>query len=371
MTKLIYLTIMLTVVVALAACYGDHTEDTPLEHDDHAHVTQPEYCPAPQPQEEEMPADDVPLTVEVPSVQCTPIQSEKSDELEETPIEVLLAYYGISEYSWQVATDFLSGFTSIFTGVAHRHYEWDEENRTIVPTERFMLGWNHENQQPITTYETPKLYFAPTGGAAAFFDNEGRAILDAPWASIDSFANSSWDGFDTVHIYLYAHHYASYFLLFDFDNSGMLDIIVHFQQTSLDTCYYGFYEIYRYVDGAFTLFEMHPPGWVGSGHVFFTDAEGRLIIFTNNKMIGEGYAHIVFTANRAELHFIDTPYYSWEEWEAHHWTEWESTPRGHVLVSSWRDYHPTIFGTDIALTPLNPFENLGAVLYRSFVNDEE
>jgi hypothetical protein len=68
----------------------------------------------------------------------------------------------ISEYGWQAAADFLSGFTSIFTGVDRTDTTWD-------------------NDRP------PEIYFARADtGEFAFFDRHGNKNTDAPWVSFGS-----------------------------------------------------------------------------------------------------------------------------------------------------------------------------------------
>jgi len=93
----------------------------------------------------------------------------------------------------------------------------------------------------------------------------------------------------------------------------------------------------------------------GTIHELFIDSTGRIITFTANEMTGSGYQHLILTNTRAVFHQLIMSYHAtWEQWSAHHWEEWEHTPHGHTMAASWRDYNPTIFGTDIALTPLGP-----------------
>jgi len=281
--------------------------------------------------------------------------------------DIVLADSGISDYGWQVAADFLMEFTSIFTRVGRREYVWDSGRNVTVPTGRFMLGWDPITHQAITTDEAPEIYFAQISGSPyAFFDRHGNAVTGAPWVYAQRF-ESFWGG--EYHV-SYSHHYANYFMLFDFDSIGIPDIIVHFQQT-FEGCYGGFYRIFRYANGAYHMMEMtafssgEQLEWVsfGTTHELFLDEGGRIIVFTNNEMTGSGYDHLVLTGSRAEFHHIEMPNHTWEEWHDYHWTEWEHTPYASNMVASWRDSNPIIFGTDIALTPLYPFEDLGVELY--------
>ena len=147
----------------------------------------------------------------------------------------------------------------------------------------------------------------------AFFDRYGNIIDDTPWAYIQRFW-SDWQG-----RYSYIHYFAD----------GEELPWVHF----------------------------------GTGHEIFIDIDGRIITFTNNEMQGQEYAHLIFANGRVELHFIarlDHDWQgSWQEWQDHHWKEWELTSDGHrigVLLDSWMFHNPTIFGTDIPIKLLQPLE---------------
>ena len=285
----------------------------------------------------------------------------------------VLANAGISEYGWQVAADFLRGFTSIFTGVLWTNDLWDEGGNTSEPVERFFSVWDPVTRQTITVKRVPEVYLVMQAHNRpyAFFDRYGNAITEEPWVYTQRF-ESYWHG--EYHI-SYSHHYANYFSLFDFDNTGIPDIIIHFQQT-FEGCYGGFYRIFRYENGTYRMLEMaafsdnEQLNWVsfGTTHELYIDTEGRFISFINNHMDGNEYNHLVL-GNRAEFHRITAGNdHDWEEWNAHHWEVWDRTPYGHKLASSWRDYNPTIFGTDIAIAPLFPFTDLGAELFMYIYN---
>jgi hypothetical protein len=269
----------------------------------------------------------------------------------------------ISEYGWQVATEFLSDFTSLFKGVYHPEYVWDVGMQTTINTGRFMR-WDTITGQFITTYEQPEISFRAGYG---FLDAQGNRVIDEPWAIIRRFeCQLTQDVF-------YSFHYANYFKLFDFDNDGIPEIFVHFNQT-FEGCYDGFYRIFRYIDGGYRMLEMvaYANGeqlqWVSFGnvHELFIDPNGRIITFINSEMTGiMEYTHLVLTDTHAEFHRIISlddisgdPWEAWEEWHNHHWNVWE-----HTFTDSWRLHNPTIFRTNIAITPLQPFYELGAELF--------
>jgi len=283
-------------------------------------------------------------------------------------ITAVLAESGISEYGFQVATDFLRDFDSIFTGVLLEETTWDENRRISVPTGRFWR-WDNVTGQSITTYERPEISRGTTDeGVFAFFDRHGNIIDEAPWAYIQRFECSyTRRGEITVS---YSHHYANYFKLFDFDNNGIPDILMHFQQT-FEGCYGGFYRMFRYVDGAYRMLDAvtyangEQLAWTnfGSVHELFIDDGGRIITFIDSQLSGMEYSHLVITESRTEFHRIALPDHSWEEWEEHHWQEWDQTAIGYELVDSWMFHSPTIFGTDIPIVPLLPLNDLGDIMH--------
>ena len=82
----------------------------------------------------------------------------------------------ISPYGRQVAEAFLSGMASMFIvneephefhGIIRAETVWDEDRRMSKATGRFVLGWDAELNELITTYTVPEIYIAPleTGSA--------------------------------------------------------------------------------------------------------------------------------------------------------------------------------------------------------------
>jgi len=278
----------------------------------------------------------------------------------------LLSESGISEHGWQAAVDFLKDFDSLFVGVFHEEVVWDEVRREAVPTGSFWR-WGGMGQEVVRINEQPEITFAQSDGEhPGFFDINGARINEAPWAYIQRF-EESWRGELTIS---YSHHYANYFKLFDFNGNGIPDILMHFQQT-FEGCYGGFYRIFRYIDGEYRMLEMaaytnrEQQPWInfGSSHELFVDANDRIITFIDSELTDMKYEHLRFVGDRAELHrIVNIDYNNMEEWREHHWQTWRHTSNGYEMVDSWMFYKPTIFGTDIAIRPLQAFEDLGAEL---------
>ena len=265
----------------------------------------------------------------------------------------------ISEFGRQVAEEFLSEKTTIFTNfsflTARAETVWDADRRRLMQTGRFVLGVEEIDGiwQQIISYEAPDMYLSPTeAGEWAFFDRQGNRIYDAPWMYV-------WREDDWSELY-----YASDFRLFDFNNNGIPDIFIHFNQT-FEGGYAGFYRIFRFVDGEYRMLEMQ--GWISRIHDLFFDSEGRIIVFGNSDYHGEyQYSYLVLTDELAEFHhvagldFLASDCYNdiWNAWQKHHWYQSEETADGWRLADSWRNHNPTIFGTDIPLTPIYALTDL-------------
>ena len=248
----------------------------------------------------------------------------------------------------QALIEFLSGMTTIFTDVPRAEMDWSDGGSVL--TGRFSLGWDSETGQQITTYEVPEIYFSGIcmGG---FFDRDGNQILDAPWMYVRT-------ADDWVSLY-----YAGYFKLFDLNDNGIPEILIHFNQT-FDGGYAGFYRVFRYVDGEYRVLEMKsfengiatPRPWIGSTHVLFRDEDGRLITFIDSMYHGiSRYEHLVLTDESAELHLLlEMNFDDWEAWESHHWVDWTDG----TGTYSWLQNDPTIFGTSMPLTIVEPLHEL-------------
>jgi len=275
---------------------------------------------------------------------------------------------GISEYGLKVAAEFLNNFDSIFEGVFSAEYQFDEDRREQVATGRYwrnnaMTRQRHSSMtnQRVIADDLPMFFLrSERHGDYDLFDRQGNAILDAPWIN-----HRQRGGSDSI-------YYANYFRLFNFGNNGIPDIIVHFQQT-VESCYDGFSEIFRYIDGEFRRLNMvgynmsgEPLSveFLGTYHIFFTDTDGRIIAFVDygmNELTGE-YTTLTFTNSSVELHQIATGRSIYDSWHEHHWEAWGSTHNRTVRIDSWIYHNPTVFETDIRITP-HSLDELNLALY--------
>jgi len=157
--KQIYL--LLSTSLVLAACGGvDYLKD-----DDHFEMEYVEIEPEPTPEA----APEPTLTPEY--------ESEPTPAPEPTPQPIALEHpvWEISEYGRQVAKEFLSQMTSIFS---HGEVYWEWGALDITPG-LYILGWNAETRQPFTTDVAPKVVL--NRFTATIYDSYGNRIYDAPW----------------------------------------------------------------------------------------------------------------------------------------------------------------------------------------------
>jgi len=173
----------------------------------------------------------------------------------------LLAQSGISEYGWQVAIDFLCDFDSLLTPV------W-RENHFFGSFHRWA---NIDDWRWVMTYERQRVEISFIDGSGAaefqpeqkgFFDGQGNLIEEAPWMYTQ---RHEWENHLGELVVSYSFNYADYFSLFDFDGSGIPDIIMHFRQT-FEGDYGGFNSIFRYIDGEYVMLDMDS---------FYTDGTDR------------------------------------------------------------------------------------------------
>ena len=263
-------------------------------------------------------------------------------------IAVSLEKTGISEYGWQVAANFLSEMTSIFTGVieaeAGRDNDWEE-------TGRFILGYDLSTGRFITTSEVPEIYYVLyEWGIRGVYDRQRNVIQDVVWA---------WEWSGVIRAYAWS------FKLIDFDSTGIPEILISFWPIfdGIDTGGMSWYEIFRYVDGEYRKLEQRFPGGVSvayqgispwplsPGHDFFIDETGRIVTLFHDVKDGNftGYQQLVITDDYFVLYPLAIK--ENDDWDA--W--WE-----HIRELG----SPTIFGTDIQLAPFYLFDDLISDLFR-------
>jgi len=295
----------------------------------------------------------------------------------------------------QILEDFLYSMESIFViGSNNRHGRiiraetiWDGEKS--YSTGRFLLGWDSETQEAITTDVVPEIFYAPleddfTGwGEWGFFNRDGR-IYDAPWLNINE-----WE--DMYGQIRRQYHYANYFWLFDFDGSGIPVVFVHMNQ-DFDGGYAGFYRVYKFADGEYRQLEMRlfidgeqwqrewaeerQPwipgpwiGWLGSSQHLFMDELGRIIAFTNDAHYRgiARYLHMTFSDEYLDFHLIaQMGEGEYDAWMEHHWSVWDQYGRGEL--DGWLNHSPTIFGTDISITLIESLVDLEEEMMELILN---
>ena len=283
------------------------------------------------------------------AVEQTIIMPDYIPEITESARELIITIPDlppeISEYGFRAAVEFLDTMTSIRTGVYRAMFEWDNEQRVSVATGEFSR-WDRQSHEWMQTFETPEIYFSPGGVVGfGFFDQHNNRIESAAWIMYEN--------------------YADYFRLFSFDDSGIPVILVHFSQT-VDAGYGGFYQVFRYVNGVYRMLQTRsfedgiesPWGWLSIVHDLFVDENGRIITFAHTEYHGIfEYTHLKLTDTCAEMHLISRldDWERWQEWVDFHWVEWDSE---RITFDSWQNHNPTIFGTDIAITPVQSFPEL-------------
>jgi len=307
-------------------------------------------------------ANDYVLTEEAEEIEFEVEEQDIEDELAVEDIEEDIMEYEpespidianfvpptmeISEYGRQVAIEFLSEMTTIFTGMPRAETAWDEAQLIAPPTGLFWV-WDNASQQIVTIDEVPEVHLGPTEtGQWVFLDRYGSYIYDAPW--LYAFRGDDW----------VSYNYAGYFRLFDFDDDGIPEIFVHFNQT-FDGGYAGFYRIYKYVDGQYRA--LGADGWISSMNEFFWDDSGRIITFVDSPEYHgiAQYDHFVLKDDHIELHLVASMNHDeFDVWREHHWGEWGRMGSRWVVIDGWLHHNPTIFGTDIPLTPIQSLTSL-------------
>ena len=269
-------------------------------------------------------------------------------------ISKLLAETGISEYGWQVAADFLRDMTSIFTGIVQAEVVWDDDVMDYIETGRFILGHDRSTHKWITTYDVPDLYYVlHRHGIRGIYNLQGERIHEAPWMC-------SWGS-----------AYAVWFDLFDFDNTGIPEIMITMMPIfdGVQTGPTSWEEVFRYVDGEYRRLELrtqrnqhgyYTSMWNIPNNIFL-DESGRFITLYSDSKSGTffGFEELFITDDYVMLYpvFILCR----EEHDDEVWRAWHD----HVnnIFNPEVTNIATIFSTDIELYPLYSFRDLSLALF--------
>lgn len=258
---------------------------------------------------------------------------------------IVVSQVGISDYGRRVAEEFLMQFPTIFMDTVPITGFWIEEGY-------FRLGW-----EEILTREVPILYFnMDTGGYYNRYGN--RFAYDVPWLA---------GGLHAVR-----------FQLFDFDNSGIPDILISSSTGVFE--WYGFFPhtLYRYIDGAFRRIyggDAHASEFDGDRRTslfpytyFYLDSEGNLVGYAWQQMPGMGgtpgiFSRIGFNDYRANIDVLARERRGFHDDDfSHPFAVWKNYITGEDNIT-WNDprvigwsIDPNIAaylpGTNIRLTPV-------------------
>jgi hypothetical protein len=251
--------------------------------------------------------------------------------------------------------------------------------------EFYWYEWDGNASVEMTTRETPDIYFIredwnDSEQHFGYYDRDGNRIESAPWLGTN------------IHIHT-SNEYAGSFTLWDFDGNGIPTIIIHFRPyPNMPSCYMGYWQAFRFVDGEYRLVSVTCDyyGWYGEsdykddfwrtargGNDYYFDDDGNLIArFRTNHLDGGGahYSRIEFNRNKVVFTAIaglkeaiwegenetDTPDYSvWENFIA------GTTVTCYIDVYSRHPEAHLLPGSDIMLTPIEPMTDLQERIIRS------
>ena len=209
-----------------------------------------------------------------------------------------------SDLGRQVATDFIRQYRSTWS-FGFLAYDGVYRN----------FAWEELNPRPLVVFES--LGREPW---VVYLDREGNRIENVPYIEGESFAGD--------------------FSLYDLDGSGIPVIVIRFGIPQ--TCA-SYREVFRFVDGEYRL-----AGRLKAFHRFFYDPDGRVIVMYEDAVNGSHFGYYFFGFNADGItheSVITLDETEMEQWGDHHWSEEFAT-------------NPTIFGTDIPLTPIMPLSDL-------------
>ena len=228
----------------------------------------------------------------------------------------------------QAAEELLMGFPSLFRGMPILGLWGLEEGQ-------FHIGWD-DDWNSIISYEVPEVYFwmAPDWEDNGYFDRYGNRITHGHGIS------------NGMH--------ALYFTLYDFDNSGIPDIHIHWGRPDANG---PVSSLFRFVNGQYR--PMYFRNWDGEYVYviswvfgsFFLDGDGRLVTGLGEGGVA-GYDHVLFNDDIITLSRLFTVYAGYPTDEIHCAVSGESFP----LYGSWWDElyemgYWDVYQLGITLTP--------------------
>ena len=288
---------------------------------------------------------------------------------------LLLAEHGISEYGWQAAKEFLSEFTTIFTGVPTTETVWCDDGPPFhIETGYFHvnLGFDGVEWHVDLTDEIPYIYLGLTGNFDewgntewGFFNRDGSLIEDAPWLMWgDLFAN----GFSLISI----------------DDSGIPAIFIYHDIWRGSGDGGRPTRLFKYIDGEYRqmtnivwqqireqIWEEEPVNaatYAWNTMSFLRNPDGNLILSARSYFESAAFLHIDFNGTEAETTLIATRTWvgEWTDDNSHiQWTNHVTGESGIPMTAydeAWRRWNPLdavyIPGTD---TPLYIIPRLTAL----------
>lgn len=253
--------------------------------------------------------------------------------------------------------------TELTDGQIEIGWDWDTRESIIADERQFLIGYeggemfeSHAGYLampiPILTTEVPDIFFREFRDWTrhGFYDSNFNRIEDAPWMSYETYASS--------------------FSLWDFDNSGIPDIIVnHWGNYRGSGDGGGVASLFRYVNGEFVRVSYSPQQlWeefgFGREHsyswfpwVYYHDNLGNLVgYFYGIVEPIPTYARITFNNNAADKFVLARASNAY-------WTNYLTGERDFLapIYETWGDNRPAqrvLPGTDITLTRVNPLTDL-------------
>lgn len=326
------------------------------------------------------------------------LSMQPRQEVAATPATIPTGY--VSAYGRRVVTEFLMEFPTIFANLA-RPDVWDLQPGEVSPATiprmrgqvqndgRFNLGWDSDLQRsvisdtpqfiigytsavnnhgwlehvPIYTYEMPELFFKEfeDWNRTGFYDRHNNRIANAHWMRWNSL-------------------YASNFVLWDFDGTGIPFVEIHYWGNYIGSGDGGTPKaLFRYVNGEFVRVGHFPhqtfPMWNEPGvfspyfsfPTYFFDTNGNLVGFSMSYVDhADLYAFVTFDNAIANVDVIARQWADWGRDDAQ--ILWNNYLIGELSFTIdnnrtvWWERNPDelhhIPGCNTPLTPVQPITNL-------------